>query len=285
MSRGDTMIEKSVLRGLVLEVLQRTPNTQVTSVTNEVERLARERGVFPSREYCEKHRIDYRCYERGELNPLDKTNLLDIVWDLICERVLSPGLDQSNHNFPFFHLTPFGQQYMTQSAPHYYDPGDYVAYIKTLVSGLDPVIEQYVNEALGCFRRQLFFASAVMIGAAAEKAVLLLLEAIGTAMTNQQNKIEVTQLLERSRMPAIYEKIQTTLTPLTESNTIPYSIHQGTNEHLLSMFEMIRVQRNDAVHPTAANVDRIKVLLSLNTMPIALQQIYRLIDWLRNNQI
>ena len=105
------------------------------------------------------------------------------------------------------------------------------------------------------------------------------------SMTNPQKKAEVTQLLDRGRLPAIYDKIHETLVPLTSTNTIPYSIHQGCNEHLLSLFEMIRVQRNDAVHPVDANVDRAKVFLSLQTLPVALQLIYKLINWFDNNSI
>lgn len=119
-----------------------------------------------------------------------------------------------------------------------------------------------------------------MAGAAAEKATLLLLSAICKWTSDPQEKQKCEQLLDKGRLPAIFDKITDTLTALTKSGgPIPYTVHQGCIEHLFSLFEMIRVQRNDAVHPACATVDRTKVFRSLQTMPVALQVVYRLIKW------
>ena len=179
----------------------------------------------------------------------------------------------------------FGKSVLSQSIPQFHDPDGYIGFLKSTIPTLDPIIEQYVFEGLNCFRRQLFFASAVMLGAAAEKAVLLLLEAIAKSTTDPRKKKETEQLLERPRLPAIYDKILDTLIPSIDANIIPYPIHQGCSEHLMSLFEMIRVQRNDAVHPVAGMVSRDKVFLSLQTLPAAFQLVYRLIEWFGSNSI
>ena len=49
--------------------------------------------------------------------------------------------------------------------------GAYLEFLRSRVSPLDPVIEQYVLEAVTAFERQAHFASAVMLGAASEKAL------------------------------------------------------------------------------------------------------------------
>jgi len=72
---------------------------------------------------------------------------------------------------------------------------------------------------------------------------------------------------------------------LIEANKMPYSVHEGNTQHLLSMFEMIRVQRNDAVHPAIGEVNRAKVFLTIQTLPPALEVTYRLIEWFATNQI
>lgn len=280
------MIEKHILRALVLEVLNRTPQTQIVSAINEVERLVAERGLFPSAGDCQRAGVDYKYYQHNTLNPIDKRTITEIIWDLIVERVLTPGDDMSDRGFPFFRLTKFGQDYISQSAPHYYDPQGYMEFLRTIVQNLDPVIEQYIFESLNCYRQQLFFASAVMIGAAAEKAILLLLQAITDSMSDPNKKRKAAQLLEERRsLPDMFKTIRETLNPLTKAKTIPYSVHQGCTEHLLSLFEMIRVQRNDAIHPITGQVDRTKVLLSLQTLPTALESVNRLIDWFKSNSI
>ena len=279
------MIAKHILRALVLEVVNHEPQTQIVNVTNSVERLVVERDLFPSSEDCQRLGIDFKYYQNKTLNSTDKLTINQIIWDLIIERIVTSGYDASNPNLPFFRLTKFGQGYISQSAPHYYDPQGYLEFLRNIVQNLDPVIEQYIFESLNCYRQQLFFASAVMIGAAAEKAILLLLQAITDAMSNPSNKRKASQLLDRPNLPEIFDTIRKTLNPLIAAKTIPYSVHQGCIEHLMSLFEMIRVQRNDAIHPISGQVDRAKVFLSLQTLPIALESIYKLIEWFQSNTI
>ncbi len=124
-----------------------------------------------------------------------------------------------------------------------------------------------------------------MVGAAAEKIILLLLESIKNSTSNPQQKKEIERLLEGPRLPTIFAKIMEILVPLTKNSTIPYSIHRGCSAHLMSLFEMMRVQRNDAVHPIAGEVNRDSVFLSLQTFSVALQLVYGLIKWFENNTI
>jgi len=124
-----------------------------------------------------------------------------------------------------------------------------------------------------------------MFGAAAEITVLSLFAAISRATEDTDIKSKLTQLLESARLPTVFRTITETLEPLTRDNTIPYPIHQGCNEHLFSLFEMIRVQRNDAVHPAAGEVNQDKVFLTMQTLPIGIHCVHKLINWLSSNKI
>jgi hypothetical protein len=261
------MLDKQILRSLIFEVMKSTPDTQINSVLNDVERLATQQNLFSS--------------PQVELSDEDKRQVIEICWDCIAERILTPGTLQSfNSSWPFLHATPFGNTIIGESLPHYYDPDAYIKYLNSNVQGLDIIIEQYIFEGVNCFKRQLFFASAVMLGAAAEKAVLLLLESMTNAVSDPKEKKKIQELLDRPRLPEIFSKIEAILATLIQSNRIPYTVHQGCTEHLLSLFEMVRVQRNDAVHPVVGNVDKAKVFLSLQALPAVLEIVYKLIDWL-----
>lgn len=282
------MIDYQVLRQLVLEALKAQPDTQLVSLTRQVERLAAHHAVFPTEDECREQGIDYSDYDEERLHPTDELNVNQIVWDFIVDRVLTLGTAQprsSSTGWPFFHLTEFGRSVVEQALPSYYDPEGYLATLESLAPKLDPVIKQYALEGLNCFRQRLFFAAAVMLGAAAEKAILLLLQAIGDAETDQRRKDEIVQLLERPSLPKIFEAIQSTLALLIKAKKIPYPVHQGSTEHILSLFEMIRVQRNDAVHPTMGEVNRTKVFVTIQALPAALEVIYRLIEWFTQNKI
>jgi hypothetical protein len=279
------MIDKSTLRKLVIETLLKTPHTQVITIQNDVERLVIQHNLFPTKEECDASGVDYKYYAANTLTRDDKAAITDIIWDLIIERVLTPGDEQSDHGFPLVSLTSYGEEYAKGAAPHYYDADKYITYLESIALGLNQAILQYANEGVNCFKRNLLFASAVMFGAAAEITVLSLLGAIKDATRDEATKLRLTQMLERPRLPTIFQTITETLGRLTKDDTIPYPVHQGCNEHLISLFEMIRVQRNDAVHPIAGEVDRNKVFLTMQTLPSGIECTYRLIGWLDSNEI
>ena len=144
---------------------------------------------------------------------------------------------------------------------------------------LDPIISQYVAEGLHCFSQRLFFAAAVMFGAAAEKAVLILLQSITDTTTNAQRRGELANLLDRPRLPSIFESVRDELDRAIRDGTIPYEVHKGSKKHVLSLFETIRVQRNDAVLPQGGQVEKTKGFLTIQSFPAALELAYRLTGW------
>jgi hypothetical protein len=64
---------------------------------------------------------------------------------------------------------------------------------------------------------------------------------------------------------------------------IPYSVSEGASPHLASLFEAIRTQRNDAVHPMNATVSASSVRLLLCSFPYALGRTEKLRAWLGAN--
>lgn len=279
------MIDYETLRRLVLQALKKKPLTEFAEIIQEVQRLADEQNVFPTREECQKHNIDYRYYRDKRLNPIDELKVNQIVWDLIVDRVLTLGVDTSNYKWPHLRLTEFGNSVVNEEQPTHYDPDGYSAMLESFTPKIDPVIKQYVLEGLNCFRQRLIFAAAVMFGAAAEKAVLLLLESIRNAQDDLNRKQQIAKLLERGRLPQIFSEIRSSLEILVKSDRIPYSTHEGCSDHLLSLYEMIRVQRNDAVHPTISEVSKTKVFLTFLSLPAALKCTYKLIEWFSQNKI
>ena len=145
------MIEKHILRALILEFLDHTPKAQINDVINYVESLVAGRGLFPSSDDCQRLGIDYHYYQDKQLNPIDRLTINEIIWDLILEHVVTPGAEWENQGFPpHFRLSEFGKDYISKSTPHYYDPQGYMEFLKNVVRNLDPVIEQYIFEGLNC---------------------------------------------------------------------------------------------------------------------------------------
>lgn len=268
------MIPYTTLRELVLESFGKEPQTQIVNLTNSVGELAQQKAIVnrpPGQS------LNYS--NRRILSSEDEVHIHQIVWDLISERIVTPGIDANNQEWPFLRLTDFGRSVVSDSSSKYYDPDGYIGRLQALVPNVDEVIVQYLSETLNCFRQRLFFSASVMCGAAAEKAVLLLLSSIAKYESDAKKKKELEVLLERPNLPRIFESIQSKVDHLIEKKELPYSVHQGSSQHLISLFEMIRVHRNEAVHPNSGKVTREKIFLSIHTMPEALQVLSRLTDW------
>ena len=279
------MIEYRLLKKFVLEVIKKTPELQFAHIQHGVENLVAQNKSFPSREESAKAGVDHSYYQRGRLNPVDILNISQIVWDLIVDRVLTVGVDTSNMEWPFLRITEFGKETINQAILPYYDAEGYDKILEDISPKIDPVVKQYAIEGLNCFQHRLYFASAVMFGAAAEKAMLLLLEMMANAESQSPKRKKLLALLERPNLPEIFSVIQTVLGELIDKKVIPYSVHQGSTEHLLSLFEMIRVHRNDSVHPAVAQINKTKAFLTIQTLPGAIEIVYHLIGWFEANKI
>ena len=108
------MLDKQILRSLILEALKNDPATQLNSLLNAVERLAI------------KHKL-----LQSNLTNEDRMQVIETCWDLITERIITPGTPkQFDSGWPHFHTTPFGNTVIGESLPHYYDPDAYIKYLK-----------------------------------------------------------------------------------------------------------------------------------------------------------
>jgi hypothetical protein len=153
------------------------------------------------------------------------------------------------------------------------------------VPSADPVIREYLSEALQCFLRDLNRAAAVMLGAASERAVLLLIESYARSIADPNKKTQVESQVEKAssifRKYEIFDKGFANVKP-----KFPKALGENADSLLRGVFDLIRNSRNDAGHPASG------ILVSRDTnyshlrlfIPYC-QRIYELIDWFNTNPI
>ena len=90
------MIDYKVLRELVIEVFTANPDKPVRDIIPDVEKLAAYHNVFPSKKDCRWFDIYCNYYVKKRLSPLDKTNVNQIIWQLIREKLLVIEKDRLN---------------------------------------------------------------------------------------------------------------------------------------------------------------------------------------------
>ena len=158
-------------------------------------------------------------------------------------------------------------------------------FLRKHVGTLDDVIEQYILEALTAFNREAFFAAAVMVGAASEKAVYLLTASLLNALKPSRRRTTLETALSKRQLFALLDCVRKTIEDCSAGNPalIPYSATEGASAHLASLFEAIRTQRNDAVHPMNATVSASSVRLLLHSFPYALNATEKLRAWFDAN--
>lgn len=254
-----------VVRLLVMQYLsERNIAFQMYDTIQNVQRIAQAKGYHP------------------ELHP---TQIQNVIWVLFLDRIIRPGIERYDFSFKEFYITEYGKILLSNLGANIHDHQGYIAGLKTIIPELDPVVEQYLSESLLCFRQRLFFSSAVMLGAAAEKALYLLFEAVIAAKQDPNEQSKLKKLFDGPNIPKIFEAIEKTLSPLmAKGGTMDYTVHEGATQHLMSFQDMIRVQRNNCVHPDAGQFTLNKLSLSLQGFPHALQVIYRLIEWFKQRQ-
>ena len=178
----------------------------------------------------------------------------------------------------WFHITEKGKQWINATNPVPEDANGFLQALNTLIPTLDSVIKQYLAEAVVTYNRQAWFASAVMVGAASEKVVYMLADSL-LIVTGGSDRRALEKTIKERNLPNMFEQINKVLTFHIESDHLPYDIHEGSEHHLMSLFEAIRVQRNEAVHPTVGQVSPDTVRLTLSAFPSACRKVYDLIGW------
>jgi len=216
----------------------------------------------------------YYSEERHKIN--------EIIWEFILERVLAPGGDILNQNLPFIHLTEYGRTVVQHREIQPHDPDGYLSQLTKDIPNIDSEIIEYVTESLHGYQRGLMLSSAVMLGGASEKAFILLLEELTNALTDPARRKRFTKLQQEMGTKSRFNKVKQEL--LTNRSKMPPDVKENLGTYLDGIFNVIRVTRNEAGHPTGKTPKRDITFVNLRLF-LPYKKIYQLIDWLQKNQI
>jgi hypothetical protein len=198
--------------------------------------------------------------------------------------VSKPNVQSGDTDHSWFGITESGKVWINSGNPM---PEDHTKYMLVLdqTPSLDTIVRQFVLESLRTYNSQLFFASAVMLGAASEKIAYLLIDSVIVAVQDTQEKNRLTNMVNNDRsIPKLFSALTKHIERAKQAG-MPHSVHQGADTHLLSLQEAIRVQRNDSVHPTAGQVSPESIYIALAALPAAIKKAYDLKTWFDSNAI
>lgn len=264
-------IEYSMLRQIVLDHLRRIrpdEHPQINFMGNNwVESEAKSRGLNYSND--------------------DGVRSLDIFHELYREGVIVSGArPDSSHamTWPYFRLTEYGRKVLAEKEYVPHDPEGYLARLKSDIPGVDVAIIRYLQESLSCFKAGHQLASAVILGCASEKAMLLLIDTLAQALSDSAERDRFKGIVEKQWMIGRkYDELWKILSRKLDK-LVP-DLSEDLHTLLDRVFESIRAARNEAGHPTGKSIDRDAMHANLLLFPIYCRRVYGLVEFLKNNPI
>lgn len=182
------------LKSIVLEALRRLPaDTQLSSILSEVGSIAIEQNIVQSPHSGVVSGASYA------LRDPDKNRVIDIIWDLIIERVLNMGRSGVGGGWPHLSVSSYGREVLSSPSPTPHDPSGYIGRLSREVPGIDPIILVYIKESLRTYSIGAILSSTVTLGCASEKALLLLIEALKNAIADTSKKERFEKKSEGTR--------------------------------------------------------------------------------------
>ncbi len=265
-------LDSSVIRHLILKakLTGGVYNFQISTIVQAVCDMAVKDGLLP-----EAPRLQYQ-------NPLaDK--ITAVIWELIIEGIYTPGAGMQHPNLPALRATEYGLRCFEAGELTAHDPDDYLRRLKAKCPSIDDITLLYTGEALDTFRVGNFLAATVMIGVAAEKMLLRLVDAVHGALTTTQQQANFKKATDvrsaKKQHDAVVAQLKSPLNPL------PPELQSVLTQHVDGAYDLIRRTRNEVGHPTGRRMERDETHALLLLFPTYCGTVHDLMEWLRNNPI
>lgn len=223
-----TKIDGSQMRKVLLEVIKEKSETsssslQSGSILNEAsERL----GI-------------------GRNTDLEQA-LLTFWYDLFRTGHLAWGHNLLNAEPPFCHLTEQGRRTLQALSRDPANPDGYLSHLLQ-IGPLNPIAQSYVEEALRTYNADCFKATAVMIGAAAERIILeirdTLLQRIQVLGGTPSRNLKDWRV--KTVLGAIKKDLQ------GRNRGMPSKLAEAFEAYWPAFTQQIRAARNEAGHPSS----------------------------------
>ncbi|HTR12157.1 MAG TPA: hypothetical protein VMI72_02605 [Roseiarcus sp.] len=213
-------------------------------------------------ELCQQDELGHRhCDPATQLHPNDAELVLEIVWDLFRQGIVTLGLSASNPGWPWLRLSRFGE-YALQHGPYrFHNKTEFLKALRSGANDLSPDAVLYLREAVGAFYANCLLSSCVMLSIAAESEFLRLLDVARSSKTYGKYFSRIGDGLSvRAKVSRFAEAIKPILTLLPKSET------DGLTDALSTLQSFIRTARNESGQPSGANPpsrDQVYVYLQL----------------------
>jgi hypothetical protein len=190
------------------------------------------------------------------ISDADGKTVADVFWDLFRQGYITLGFDNPNNFWPFFRLSPFGQQSLATANPiRFHDATSYMALVRARVPDLPTLNETYLVEAIKDFYAGCLLSASVMLGVAAEIEFNRLVD---TAVANATHGGQFSATASKRNISQRIDAFRKAYNPIKANFNV-----EDIDNRLLNIQSILRISRNDAGHAMAASVSREEVFINL----------------------
>lgn len=209
----------------------------------------------------------------------------EIFWQLIAQGVITPGLNISNPNLPWFRLTNYGKKVIQEERFLPHDPTNYIQSFKQIISKPDPIVIAYLEESLRCFTAGCLMASTMMLGIASEITFLNLCAAMLNGLKDASERAKFQKIIDSISMVAKFKFVRDKIEEVMKN--AKQALPDNTIIVLLSVFDLVRTERNDVGHPQGdlPNLTRDQVFVYMRMFPQYCLTVQEVESYLKANKV
>jgi len=175
--------------------------------------------------------------------------------------------------FDYFHVTQWGLNVLKDIKP---SPYDYEEFLRDLSKLINEETTFYLIQSLECFRRNLFVPSAIMLGIAAENIILEISE-IAEKKVIAKDKYQKTLKDNRFQVTGHKKAIDEFVI-----SKMPKDKKKYLKKDFNCFFEIIRLSRNEAGHPSEVRIERDEAYANYLVFRRFGKNVYELKQWLEH---
>jgi len=239
------------------------------SVTHMVEIEHHLKKISPEKQWDEKEVI---FKAREIINEFMNNNLL--MW----------GYGNSmGETVPWLTVTNFGKRCIEEENILPYDPEGYINALIQQVPSIDAITLEYLKESIQTYNKNCLLSSNITLGTASENIINNLIETFTNAISDAGRKADFER---RTNTWIIYTRYKEFINEFnTVKSTLPHELKKDVEVYLDGMFNFIRLNRNQAGHPTGKRLNKKIIYSNIQIFSEYSQRIFDLIDYFNNNSI
>jgi len=152
-------------------------------------------------------------------------------------------------------LTDRGRALLERGEESPHDPPRYLEAVRKRVAKPDDIVLTYLDEAVGAWAGGLYRASAVMLGCACERLVLMLAKRIAKgSFPPWSERIRKAMIGAPTGLSKLFDQVRDCLVDLRGNKKLRGKLADALDRKLTPIFDHARGLRNDSGHPTGMDV-------------------------------